>query len=300
MSAHVRDTALKVTILGGDLRYIYLANQLTKLSYSVSVYGNDIALYTLPKCEISLFTNHINTLHSTDSIFQNNDIIIGPIPFSKDGKNITMHSSFPKMSVTYLFEKLESSIKLFGGAIKPEFKEYLTSHKIEFYDFMALESVAVSNAIATAEGAIVEAIKRSTINLHKSNVLVLGYGRCAKILASKLKGLDAFVTVGARKPDVLAYANAYGFQTLPLCDNPLNLEPYDFVFNTIPSLVITREALENANSNIVIIDIASAPGGVDFDAARELNINASLCLALPGFYAPKASAKILTDVISNI
>ena len=60
---------------------------------------------------------------------------------------------------------------------------------------MKMDDVAIYNAIATAEGAIMEAIKMQPINLHKSRCLVLGYGRCAKVLAAKLKGMDAQVTV---------------------------------------------------------------------------------------------------------
>ncbi len=48
---------------------------------------------------------------------------------------------------------------------------------------MKMNDVAILNAVATAEGAIAEAIKRSIINIHQSNCLVLGYGRCAQILA---------------------------------------------------------------------------------------------------------------------
>ena len=46
----------------------------------------------------------------------------------------------------------------------------------------------------------------------------------------------------------------------------------DVVFNTIPPVVLTREILEKMAKEALIIDIASSPGGVDFQAAADLNI----------------------------
>ena len=57
------------------------------------------------------------------------------------------------------------------------------------------ESIAVFNAVATAEGAILEAMLHKQTNIHHSRTLVLGYGRCGKVLSEKLKGLSAHVTV---------------------------------------------------------------------------------------------------------
>jgi dipicolinate synthase subunit A len=52
--------------------------------------------------------------------------------------------------------------------------------------------------------------------------------------------------------------------------------------------------------DVVIIDIASAPGGVDYPTAKELHVNCKLCLGLPGKFAPKSSAAFLVNhVLSN-
>ena len=49
----------------------------------------------------------------------------------------------------------------------------------------------------------------------------------------------------------------------------------------------------------LIIDIASGKGGVDYQAAERLGINALHCLGLPGKYAGKISAKKLTEYVRN-
>ncbi len=51
------------------------------------------------------------------------------------------------------------------------------------------------------------------------------------------------------------------------------------------------------NPDVTIVDIASAPGGVDFDFCRQQNIRAKLCPGLPGIYAPQSSAEILFEAI---
>ena len=51
--------------------------------------------------------------------------------------------------------------------------------------------------------------------------------------------------------------------------------------------------------HVTIIDIASAPGGVDFAAAARLNLSAFLCPGLPGKYAPVSSAQAIADTIFN-
>ena len=54
------------------------------------------------------------------------------------------------------------------------------------------------NAVATAEGAIAEAVLHSDGTLHGAACLVIGFGRVGLALAQRLRGLSAHVTVAAR------------------------------------------------------------------------------------------------------
>ena len=186
---------------------------------------------------------------------------------------------------------------LFAGMISPKIKEHCCQNHIRYYDFMEDDSIAIANGIATAEGAIMEAIERSSGNLHGSKCLVLGFGRCAKTLAMKLKGLDAKVTVSARNQTDLALANALGFHPMPLIKLKETIGSYDYIFNSIPALVLNSFLLSKVSKETVIIDIASSPGGLDYQKARELGLNANLCLGIPGKVSPKASAQILADMV---
>lgn len=60
-----------------------------------------------------------------------------------------------------------------------------------------------------------------------------------------------------------------------------------------------KRLLKNVDLSALIIDIASSPGGVDYDAAQRLGISALHCLGLPGKYAPASSARHLKQFIES-
>ena len=74
----------------------------------------------------------------------------------------------------------------------------------------------------------------------------------------------------------------------------------DVIFNTIPSMVLDGERILNINQDTLIVDIASVPGGVDLEKAKDLNIKVIWALGLPGKVAPKTAAMILKNTITNI
>ncbi|MDP3488229.1 MAG: dipicolinic acid synthetase subunit A, partial [Bacillota bacterium] len=53
-------------------------------------------------------------------------------------------------------------------------------------------------------------------------------------------------------------------------------------------------------SRVVIIDIASSPGGVDFSAAQELNRVAVLAPGIPGKFTPQSAGRILGRVLPRL
>ena len=75
---------------------------------------------------------------------------------------------------------------------------------------------------------------------------------------------------------------------------------FDIAFNTIPRLIFDRELLMNTDTNTLIIDLASLPGGVDFDTAEKLGIYAVRALSLPGKCAPKTAGEIIKTTVFDI
>lgn len=151
--------------------------------------------------------------------------------------------------------------------------------------------------IPTAEGAIYHAIEASPHVLHKSRCLILGFGKCGKALACKLKGLNANVTICARKDTDLAYAESCGYETISYDQLPDSIGNFLFIFNTVPARILDKYRLSFISKDAVIIDIASVPGGVDFETAEKLGIPTIHCLGLPGKLSPKTAADILAKQI---
>lgn len=269
-------------ILGGDPRQLYLGRILKQAGQNVLHHYDDSP-----------------SSFSLKRAMERSDVILCPIPFTRDGKTIYSVNHLTDPSIPSFLEELHEGHTLFGGNLPDSVRERCRTLKIPSFDFMEMEDVACKNTVATAEGALAEAISLSRINLHKSSCLVLGWGRCARTLADRLKGFYPNVTVCARDGEKLAQAACLGFDTLALADLKPALGRYDFIFNTIPSAVLNASAIVSLKPEAVIIDIASNPGGVDFNACRQLGIRAKLCPGLPGVYAPMASAQILYEAVTE-
>lgn len=177
-------------------------------------------------------------------------------------------------------------------------KEVTETSLAKFVEYMSGDEMAYLNAIATSEGAVCEAMKNSTVNLHKAKSLVIGYGRCGSVLADKLLGLRSDVTVMERKPERRALASGMGCSCLDFNES-VEWKAFDFIFNTVPAPVVGESILSKLEPHATIIDIASGGKGVDYEYCKKHHINAHLCLGLPGKYAPKSSAAILLKVIEQ-
>lgn len=274
--------------IGGDTRQIYMINELSSLGYSIIQYGlTSPVLHS--ECTISNDMREVLTCCK---------VIITPIPFSKDGIHIITNTPLT-IKIEDLLDSLTKEHTIFGGCFNSHTRKVFHSKGVSYYDFMESEEITLYNSIATAEGTIAKAIVSSTINLHDSKVLILGFGKCAKTLAAKLHSLSSHITIAARSNTQLAESFTSSFNSLPLSELESAIEQYDFIFNTIPSLILTKSILDKTKSSVVIIDIASHPGGVDFSYAKEINRYAELYLGIPGKVSPKSSAAFLNNYLLN-
>ena len=72
------------------------------------------------------------------------------------------------MPIETLFQEMTKEQILFGGCINEEIRHDCEQKEIKVFDFMKMDDVAIYNAIATAEGAIMEAIKMHPNPISKS------------------------------------------------------------------------------------------------------------------------------------
>lgn len=282
----------KFVVIGGDLRTIKLVKILAKEE-------NIVYTYALEKAEELRGEKNIIFCEKLTEAVKNAEIVIGPIPFSSDGININTPFGENKLSIRALMHSINAKI-LIAGSILPEVYEMANDEYIEIIDIMKREELAVLNTIATAEGAIEIAIANTNRILHGSNILILGFGRTGKVLARKLSGLSAKVTCAARKDEDLAWIKAYGHMATNINSIGSNLSDFDIIINTVPHMILTEEKLQYVKQEILLIDIASNPGGIDKKAAKEKNLKLVWALALPGKVAPTTTAEFIKDTIYNI
>ncbi len=110
------------------------------------------------------------------------------------------------------------------------------------------------------------AVEHSPGALGGSRCLVAGFGRIGKALCLALRGLGAQVDCAARKPWDLAAIRALG--CTPRTYGGL-AGPYDVIFNTVPAPVIGEELLSRQGPDTLLLELASAPGGIDRAAAEK-------------------------------
>lgn len=280
---------MNISIIGGDSRIVELTKLLAKDE-------NDICLFGFGQCtELKKFKQASNL----DEALQNKEIVITSIPLSKNGKSINTTFTEKTILVEDFFEKAKNK-KIFTGNITEEISKYIKpENNNEIIDILKFEELTVLNVIPTAEGAIQIAMEKSKITIHNSNCLVLGFGRIGKILSKMLLGLGAKVYCEARKQQDLAWIKAYGYNEIYLSDLNKRLNEFDFIFNTIPYVILDKNNLKLINKNCIIIDLASKPGGIDFEEANKLELQTEWALALPGKVAPRTSAKYIFDAINQ-
>ena len=259
----------KITVVGGDNRLKIVKEKLEEVGYLVDTLG--------------LYEQDNGDLKSSQ-------IIVLPVPTTKDGKNIFTPLTERKIPISYIYENTTQNQLILCC-------NYLLENR-QCVDYGALDSYALLNAVPTAEGAIKLAIEKTDYTLWKSKVLVIGYGRVGKILANRLKALGCYTTVSARKPADFALLDSLGFKYINTEHLKTEVLDYDIIFNTVDVKVLENQVLQNSKCNL-LIDLSSK-GGFDLEFAKQLGKTAIKAPGLPGIIAPKTAAEILSNTITYV
>ena len=279
----------KISIIGGDLRIVNLAKMLAKDELEVYTYA-------LEKAKELENLKNIHKCETLQEVAEKSNVLMSSIPLSQDGITITAPFSSTKVSLEELFPYLKGK-KFSAGKLDEKFK---LDPSIQSYDLLEIEEYAILNAIATAEGAIQIAMEEFPKTLSGSNILVMGFGRIGKILAKMLQGIGANVYCEARKSEDLAYIKAYGYTPIKLEDLSKNLNQFDIIINNIPVPILDKTNLDLVKKDVLISDLASKPGGVDFEYAKKKEIKTILSLGLPGKVAPISAAEYVKEILYSI
>ncbi|MCD7809842.1 MAG: hypothetical protein LUH02_10910 [Erysipelotrichaceae bacterium] len=174
------------------------------------------------------------------------------------------------------------------------------SKQYDFYYIALLDddSFLKQNSILTAEGVVSYLISHRRYPLFDSQILVTGYGHCGQALIDLLRGFQCHLSVSVRNSQLKSEIESLGCQYIPI--ENIDLSYIDILINTIPSVIIEEDLLKTANKNIMIVDIASFPYGIDHHKALALNLNSQILPSIPCRYAYGYASKMICDILEGV
>jgi len=248
-----------------------------------------------------MLSNHVEVAEDMVSALENAAVVILPMPGTNaEGYIKTVHSRQTLQLNSQLMSRIPEGTPVLVGVAQKCLKQWATEFALNLVEIAEDDELAILNSIPTAEGAVALAMNEASITIHGSTAMVLGLGRVGLTLARLLKAMGADTWVAARRAPALARAYELGCKAIDISRLKQSLSKMDFVFNTIPHLILGNEELKLLPESAIIIDLATAPGGVDFTCARELGLKAVFAPGLPGKVAPKTAGEILSRVIPRI
>lgn len=184
-----------------------------------------------------------------------------------------------------LLRMLPKTITMIGGNLE---QPYLNDYRKK--DLLKDPLFLARNAAITAECALQVCASHLKSTFADAPVLILGWGRIGKCLASLLRGLGCDVTVAARKESDRAMLDALGYRAVDFSQLSQALRSCTVLFNTVPNLPLHSDLLDGIK--VTSFDLASYPGmqGKQVIPAR----------GLPGKYAPESSGKLIAATIQRM
>jgi len=277
-----------ITIIGGDLRQCYMADYLQQSSHIVTCFN------TMPFS----YKSDIKTANSLKQALSDAEIVIGPVPFSKDKETIySLATGAGAPLLKDFFELLRQDQVLAGGMIPTHISQLCGYKSIRVVDFMLSESLMLHNAYLTAEGLLSKLISETDFSLKDQNILILGYGNCGFTIGEVLKSMFANVFVFEQNEKRIALAKTRQLKTAGLFDLSALLPDFSLIINTIPAHILTEKQLTSLHHDCLIFDIASAPGGFSKEVMDTMEPKLFSCPGIPGKFMPKTAGKLIGDTI---
>ena len=268
----------RILIIGGDSRINYLSQGLMEDGFKVKTFDGSEPLKTaVEEC----------------------DAVVLGLPCSRDDKTVDAPDLSESILLKDLFHIMGKNKLLLAGKMSQGTKAVADVFGVKWVDYFMREELEILNAVPTCEGALQIAMEELPITLFGCDAVVTGFGKVAQPIVSALRALGANVTVCARKPSARAKARSFGADAVDFSSLKDIMSKAHLVINTVPQLVIGRRELIAAK-NALIIDLASKPGGVDMEAAKDLGVKVIWALGLPGKVAPVTAGNIIKETICNI
>ncbi len=286
----------KTAVLGGDLRHCAAAEELSRRGFDV--YACGLCTDYFRGAELKLCDSMTEAVNGARAV-------ILPLPASSDGEllNCPCLKCSERTALAEIIGGMDGGAVLLGGRIPQNAADTAAARGIKVYDYFLSEKLQIKNAYITAEAALSIAMNSLDRCIKGARTAVIGSGRIARLLSDLLLKIGARVAVAARNADSLVYFGLAGCETLSTCAAGWYgelISGFDVIFNTVPSPLFDRAFLERADKSTLLIELASAPGGIDVCSARELSSNVRWAPSLPGKYAPHSAGKLIAECVCEI
>lgn len=299
--------SFSAAVVGGDSRQVALAKYLSSHGCRVTLVGLG---------NVGILPDGMSISPSLTRAVEQAGVtrIILPLPTTRDGNTVWCPLDLDhSLSLDEVAAVLSPHMRLYGGRLPAAFLATLRSRGLFATDYYEDETLQIQNAQITAEGAVMTAMELTDYTIHGARMAVVGYGRIGQLLARMLLALGADVTVFARRSDALAWAEADGCRTAPLPASESDVRPertaslralcdgFDVIFNTVPARILGRDSWRIMTRKTLWVELASSPGGVDPEAARQASEQNGLRVvwapSLPGRYAPVTAGEHIARLI---
>lgn len=273
-----------IAVVGGDTRQKWLATTLQHRNVLSAVY--EVPDYTAP-ATVTVLTSPAELCQYT--------CIVGPVPLARQGNLLLPATAQQTLPLSLLLQILQPGQIIAGGNFPSAFVQQCQTRQIQTYDFLQSPELTLANAEITAEGMVAILLQQTPYVLQNTSLLLLGYGRCGMALAHKLTALGCQVLVCENDAEKRSLARSFGYSVLAPEALPAVLPTCELLVNTVPALVLTYDLLHLLPAQAMLFDLASAPGGIDQQAAEHLHLYYQNCPGLPGRTAPQTAGELLAE-----
>lgn len=283
---------MKIAVIGGDARQLEIVRKLTEQQAILSLIGFEQLDHAFNGA----------TKEKIDNVdFSKIDAIILPVKGTDlNGQVDTIFSNEKVFLTKEILEKTPEHCTVYSGITNEYLNLLIKETNRQLIQLFNRDDVAILNSIPTVEGTIMMAIQHTDTTIHGSKVIVLGLGRVGMSVARTFHALGAKVKVAANQSEHIARIIEMGLTPVHLDDLQIAVEDIDICINTIPHLVVTSDVIEKMPLHTLVLDLASKPGGTDFQYAEKRGVKALLAPSLPGIVAPKTAGNILADVLAQL
>lgn len=287
----VKPARANVTVLGGDMRAVAAAKRLLRRGYTVTLCGFS---------EADTYPRGARLSQSFKNAVSDADALLLPLPVTRDGVHLfaPLDSGF-SLKPEDIGKELKAGAVIFGGNMPDKFKSDFTEKGFTVFDYLDDPSLALLNAHATAEGALMYAMEATDTTLFGRNIAIIGYGRIAERLCRLCLSFGACVTIFARRSEARTLARLHGAGAIPLTPEGTKTlsHGFDIIFNTVPARIIPKETVRALTDGTLYMELASAPFGIAAEDARLSSAKIIWAASIPGKYSPVTAGEAIADVV---